>query len=84
MCCTCVIFTVHTDVFHGTAERLHLRKSCHGTASVPRPTYLVVLVTAKNLGTGVEPVPFTLSEFAVPIKSGTRPKILAVPCPVIV
>ena len=55
---------------------------CHGTArqsvytcvkadtarviGVPRPTYLVVLGTVKNLGTGAEPAPFTLSEFSVP------------------
>ena len=27
------ILTAHTDFFHGTAERLHLRKSWHGTAN---------------------------------------------------
>ena len=26
------ILTAHTDFFHGIAERLHLRKSWHGTA----------------------------------------------------
>ena len=57
-----------------------MRKSWHGTANIglPRQTYLVVLVTAKNLGTDTEPATFTLSEFAVavPKKSGTRAKIL--------
>ena len=52
---------------------------------VPRPTYLVVLGKAKNLGTGAEPAPFTLSEFTVSCRKqrqcGTRTKILAVPCP---
>ena len=42
---------------------------------------MVVLGTAKNRGTGAKPAPFTMSEFAVPKKSGTRTKILAVPCP---
>ena len=46
---------VYTCVKTGTA----------GLIGVPRPTYLVV-GTAKNLGTGAEPAPFTLSEFAVP------------------
>ena len=40
---------------------------------------MVVLGTAKNLGPGAKPAPFTLSEFAVPKNSGTRTKILAVP-----
>ena len=77
-----------TDFFPrpGPVECLHLRKSCHGTANIgmPRPTYLAVLAgTAKNLGTGAELVPFTMSEFVVPCrkKNGTRTKILAVPCP---
>ena len=52
---------------------------------VPRPTYLVVLGKAKNLGTGAEPAPFTLSEFTVSCRKqrqcGTRTKILAVLCP---
>ena len=46
--------------------------------------YLVVLAgTAKNLGTGAKPAPFTLSEFAVPCrkKAATATKILAVPYP---
>ena len=43
----------------GTAGYLHLRKGWHGT-EVPRPTYLVVLGTAKNFGTGAEPAPFTV------------------------
>ena len=48
---------------HGSDERLHLRKSWHGTLiGVLRSTYLVVLGTAKN----AEPTLFTLSEFAMP------------------
>ena len=45
---------------HVTAERLHLHCVKAGMArliGVPRPTYLVVLGTAKNLGTGAEPAP---------------------------
>ena len=57
-------------------ENVHLRKSWHGTANieVPRPTYLEVLCTAKNLGTAcTEPAPFTLSEFAVPCQKKAAP-----------
>ena len=63
------ILTAHTDFFYDTA-RLNVYTCVKaGTArliAVPRQTYLVVLGTAKNLGTGAEPAPFTLSEFAVP------------------
>ena len=40
----------------------------------PRPTYLVVLAgTAKSLGMGAEPAPFTPSEFAVPCREKAAP-----------
>ena len=51
---------------HGTAEQSVYTCVKAGTArliGVPRQTYLVVLGTAKNLGTGAEAAPFTLSEF---------------------
>ena len=65
-----------------TAESLHLRKSCHGTANieVPRPTYLVVLGTATNLGTGAKPAPFTRSELAVPCRKKAAPVPKYSPC----
>ena len=63
--------SVYTCVKAGTARLI----------GVPRSTYMVVLGTAKNLGPGAKPAPFTLSVFAVPKNSGTRTKILAVPCP---
>ena len=72
---TGAILTAHTDFFHGTARLSVYTCVKAGTArliEVPRPTYLVVLGTAKNLGTDAEPAPFTLSEFAVPCR--------AVPC----
>ena len=56
------LLSVYTCVKAGTARLI----------GVPSPMYLVVLGTAKNLGTGAEPAPFTLSEFAVPTNSGTR------------
>ena len=65
------------ESWYSTAVCLHLRQSWHGTANieVPRPTYLEVLCTAKNLGTAcTEPAPFTLSEFAVSCRSDTRTK----------
>ena len=73
--------------FHGTARLSVYTCVKTGTArliEVPRPTYLVVLGTVKNLGTGAEPAPFTLHVRicrAVPKNSGTRTKILAVLCP---
>ena len=81
---TGAILTAHTDFFHDTA-----RLSVHtcvkaGTARlirVPRQTYLVVLGTAKNLGTGTEP---TLLEFPVPCRktlTATPVPSHAVPCP---
>ena len=75
-CCTGAIFTAHTDFFHVTA-RLSVYTFVKAVTArlivVPRPTYLVVLVTAKNLGTGAEAAPFTLSEFAVPCRKKTAP-----------
>ena len=79
---------LHTDFFHGTARLSVYACVKVGTArliviGVPSPTYLVVLGTAKNLCTVPESAPFTLVRIcrAVPNKSGTRTKILAVPCP---
>ena len=60
---------LYTDFSHGTA-RLSVytcvKADTVRLTEVPRSTYFVVLVTAKNLGTGAEAAPFTLSEFAVP------------------
>ena len=83
---TGAILTAHTDFFNGTAPLSVYTCVKAGTArliGVPWPTYLVVLGTAKNLGTSALPAPFILSEFAVPCpkQSGTSTKILAVPCP---
>ena len=51
-CSTGAIFTAHTDFFHGPA-RLSVYTFVKAVTArlivVPRPTYLVVLVTAKNL-----------------------------------
>ena len=66
---------LHTEFFHGMVRQSVYTCVKAGMAwliEVPRPTYLVVLGTAKNLGTGAEPAPFTLSEFA-------HTQILAVP-----
>ena len=62
--------SVYTCVKAGTARLIR----------VPRPTYLVVLGTAKNLGTGAEPAPFTLSEFAVPCRKKAAPVPKYYPC----
>ena len=73
---TGVILTAHTDFFHGTARLSVYTCVKAGTArliGVPRPTYLVVLGTAKNLGTSVEPTLFALSEFAVPCRKTAAP-----------
>ena len=75
-CCTGAIYTEHTDFLHGTARLSVYTFVKAGTArliGVPRPTYFVVLVTAKNLGTGAEAAPFTLSEFAVPCRKKAAP-----------
>ena len=84
---TGAILTAHTYFFHTTARLSVYTSVKAGTArliGLPRSKYLVVLGTAKNLDTGAEPSPFTLSELAVPCpqkKTGTRTEILAVPCP---
>ena len=54
-----------------------------GTArlvGVPRPTHFVVKITAENLGTGAEPAPFTLSEFAVSFRKKAAPVPKHWPC----
>ena len=73
---TGAILTAHTDFFHGTARQSVNTCVKAGTArliGVPRQTYLVVLGTAKNLGAGAEPAPFTLSECAVPCQKTAAP-----------
>ena len=77
---TGAILTTHTDFStarHGTARLSVYTCVKAGTArliEVLRPTYLVVLGTAKNLGTaGAQPAPFTLSEFDVPCQKKAAP-----------
>ena len=70
-------------------DRARVLKGCYLSyalifSPVPRPTYLVVLGTAKNIGTATvaEPAPFTLSEFAVTCRAVLCRAVLcrAVPC----
>ena len=46
---TGAILTAHIDFFHGTARHTCVKAGTARLIGVPRPTYLVVLGTAKNL-----------------------------------